>query len=59
MCALRFQNCFNPTPLISTILLLCDIGVSGCFLVMAEHSGKTKRVNDSYRANRRRSFVFV
>jgi hypothetical protein len=53
----RFQNCFSPTPLMSTMLLLCEIGVSGCLRSMAEHRGMTKRVSDSYRANRRRFLV--
>jgi hypothetical protein len=57
MCAFKFQNCLRPTPLMSTMLLLCEIGVSGWLRVTMEHSGVTYLVSDSYRANSRRFFV--
>jgi hypothetical protein len=57
MCAFKFQNCFRPTPLMSTILLLCEMGVSGWLRVTMEHSGVTYRVSDSYKANSRTFFV--
>jgi hypothetical protein len=49
----RFQNCFRPTPWISTMLLLCEMGVSGWLRGTMEHSGVTNLVSDSYNANRR------
>lgn len=35
----------------STMLLLCEMGVSGCGRGTIEHSGVTYLVNDSYSAN--------
>jgi hypothetical protein len=39
------------------MLLLIEMGVSWWFRGIAEQSGITKRVRDSYRANRRRLLV--
>jgi hypothetical protein len=41
----------------STILLLCEIGVSGWLRGTIEHNGVTYLVNDSYRANSRTFLV--
>lgn len=48
----KFQNCFNPTPLTSTILVEVTMGVSGFGRAKAEHSGITKLSRFSYNANR-------
>jgi hypothetical protein len=51
---LRFQNCFSPTFEISTMLLLCEMGVSGFGRAWAAvHHGMTNEVRFSYSANRR------
>jgi hypothetical protein len=49
---LRFQNCFRPTPLTSTILVEVTMGVSGLGRDSDEHSGMTKLRRFSYRANK-------
>jgi hypothetical protein len=49
---LRFQNCFSPTPLTSTILVEVTIGVSGFGRESDEHRGMTKLSKFSYKANR-------
>lgn len=41
----------------STMLLLCEMGVSGLFRGTIEQSGVTNLVSDSYRANKRRFLV--
>lgn len=57
MCDFRFQNCFKPTPLMSTMLLLCEMGVSGWFLGIIEQKGCTKVTRFSYETKRRRFLV--
>lgn len=41
----------------STMLLLCEIGVSGWLRGTIEHKGVTNLVRDSYSANKRTFFV--
>lgn len=48
----KFQNCFNPTPLTSTILVEVTIGVSGFGRCNDEQSGITNRRRFSYKAKR-------
>jgi hypothetical protein len=48
----KFQNCFNPTPLTSTILVEVTIGVSGLGRDSAEQSGMTNPRRFSYKANK-------
>ena len=60
MWLLRFQNCFKPTPDISTMLFDCDIGVSGFGRSRsAEQRGIMKVVRFSYRAKSRNSLAGV